>query len=398
MNTRQWISIGTALLLARSATAATAVTTSSRGFLAAEYGYLPSNAANRQQIERQLIAKLQLEGSARLSESWQAAARIFGRYDMSGSQQDTARFDELWLQYSTPQWDVRVGNQLVTWGSVESSSPLDTVNPRDHAEDIIEPTKIGVPALRLRRKFGGDDLSLYWLPYYQPAIQPGRDSRYGFSGGLPLDTPNARWDAAQWAARYFHTGDGFDVGVSWVHALERAGSFELAPGADALLGRAIAADRYGVDMTYIIGEGVLKGELVYRTTEQSGNRSAWLYVLGSEYSWSGVWGLSDLTLFAEYLGSSNNVVARELLQNDLFLALRWTLNDLRKQRLQAGVFVDMSRSAQRVYRVEYNFSPTDAFDVVLRYTGEHDYFPTSRPAGAAGPEDGAFNLLFRFNF
>jgi hypothetical protein len=397
MNTKHWIAICISVALARSAAEA-AVTTSSRGFAAAEYSYLPGNAGNGQQIEEQFGAKLQWEGSARFSESWQVAARAFVRQDASRSNLDAARLDELWIEYSRPSWDVRLGNQLVTWGSVESLSPLDTVNPRDFAEDILEPTKIGVPALRVRGKFGGDDLSVYWLPYYQSAVLPDRNSRYSFSGGLPIVEPRDRWNPSQWAARYFHTGDGFDVGVSWVHALERTPAFELAPGADALVGTSIASDRYGVDLTWVLGEGVLKSELVYRNADQVGNERTWLYVLGGEYTWSGIWGLSDLTLFVEYLGSSNNPVGRELLQNDGFAAVRWTLNDLRKQQLQAGIFVDMQRTAQRVFRLEYSFSPTEALDIVLRYTGEHDYFSAPRSAASDRPEDGAAHLLFRFNF
>jgi hypothetical protein len=366
-----------------------------RGFVAAEYNYLPLHESNPLQAQREWGGKLQWESSFKLSDVVRGEARLFAREDASNDDRDVARVDELWLQYARYAWDVRLGNQLITWGSVESFSPLDVINPRDYEDDVIEPVRMGIPALQVRRKLNGDDLSLYWLPYFEPTAIPGARSYYSVSGGLPLDEPDSRWAADQWAARYFHAGDGFDAAVSWIHALERNPVYELAPALDRLIGRSFASNRYGLELTRPVGDGVLKTEVVHRTTGEPGIRASWQYVLGGEYTWVSAWRLSDLTLFVEYLGSSGNLQDRELLADDVFIATRWTLNDIHKQQFQGGLFVDREREQSHVFRLEYRFSPNDRLDLVTRYTQDRAYF--SLPQRQKSTE-GVFYVLARFNF
>lgn len=369
-----------------------------RGFAAAEYAVLPRHADNPVQAERQGAVKLQAEASMKFSEQLSAAARGYVREDRRNDDRDATRFDELWAQYATPNWDLRVGTQIVTWGSVESVSPLDVINPRDYEEDIVEPIKIGQPMMRFRYKRGGDDLSAYWLPYYEPSRFTGPHSFYSISGGLPVQFPANDWKPEQWALRLFHPGEGFDIGLSWLHGLERNADFDFVPDASGgrLDGRTFPSDRIGVELTKTVDDIVLKAELVQRFTEQPGNRSAQLFALGIEYTLVSVWGHSDLTVFAEYLGCDRGVAALELMQNDLFWALRWQVNDLLKQRTQLGMFWDLDRSNEYVWRLEHSVSPTRSLDLVARYTITRKYYPA--PERADPSKGGVVNLLLRYNF
>ncbi len=367
----------------------------SRGFVEAEYNGYPVFAANRQQTDKELAYKLQLEASYKVNSAVSFAARGFLRKDSYNNDRDVARFDELWVQYGTPQWDVRVGNQLVVWGSVESISPIDIVNPRDYEEDLVEPLKVGIPAVRLRKRFDNGELSFYWLPFYQPSRFAGPHSFYSFSGGLPVTYADSGRHDNQWAARYFQNADGFDFGVSFFNGLERNATFGINSTHDGLVGRTYRAQRLALEVTKTVKELLLKGEFSYRTTQQEGNRRALLYALGAEYTISSAWKHSDLSFFAEYLASSSNVRKLELNQNDLFAAIRWTFNDHYKQQIRAGLFWDLDQRQAHVYRAEYTASPTENTVAGIRYTSTRDYFPGPRYAER---KDGVLHVFFRNNF
>lgn len=371
-----------------------------KGFVGAETmrypRFLGADGARNDELVRDPFAlKGQLELAGSGEGPWSYGIRGYLREDLHNDDRDDARFDEAWVQYAADNWDVRVGNQLITWGSVESVSSLDIINPRDYEEDIVEPAKVGTPATRLRWRFSSSDLSLYWLPYYQPSLFAGPHSYYSISGGLPQDYPDNHWEQDQWAARYFYSGGGFDFGVSYFSGLERNAAFRLDSERGVLEGETFRARRLGVETTRVVGDWLLKGELVYRSTRRPGNRDALLYSLGVEYTFSSVWEHSDLAVYVEYLAASRNVARYELMQNDLFAALRWTANDAWQQRVLAGTFIDLDHPRGHVYRLEYVMSPVANFDIGARYTDTRNYYP--------GPthvekNDGAVSLFTRFNF
>jgi len=366
-----------------------------RGSVELEINRYPNLATNKQQVGQERAFKLRWDTSYKTSTDLAFGARTFIRKDADNKDRDAARFDELWGQCATSQWDVRVGNQLVTWGSVESVSPLDIINPRDYKEDLVEPIKIGITMMRARRRLDDGEFSLYWLPYYEASQLPGPQSFYSFSGGLPTRYPTSIWNGDQFAARYFYTGDGFDYGISYFRGFERNARFNINQAGDELTGRAYRSQRLGLEATKVVRELLLKGEFVFRTTLEEGNRRALLYALGTEYTISSVWRNSDMTLFVEYLASSHNVSEIEQMQNDIYVAARWTISDHYKQILQAGLSKDLDRSQSYVYRVKYAASPIENIDAGIYYTYTKNYFPGPRYIENI---DGVLHAFLKYNF
>jgi len=366
-----------------------------RGFIEMEASSFPRSSVNPSAATLEQAVKFRPEVLWKANERWSFGMHGFARQDSRNAERDTARFDELWVQYAERAWDVRVGEQVITWGSVESFSPLDVVNPRDNLEDVVEPAKIGTPAARLRLRSDDDDLSFYWLPVYQPARYPGTHSYYGSTGAVPAAGPSGGWAGNQAAARWFHSGDGYDVGLSVLDAFERNPKYDYDATSQAFAGRRYRSRRVGFEATRVIDELLLKSEIVARTTHEEGNRRALLYVLGAEYTLTSVWRYADLTAFAEYLGASSNVRATELMQNDVFVALRLTFNDRLKQRLQVGTFRDLDHASGHLDRIEYTASPVPGLEAGLRRTTTRDYFP-----GVVHRETdtSVWRLFVRYNF
>jgi hypothetical protein len=351
--------------------------------------------SNPEQIARSTALKATVDLSRSFGESFSVGARFFAREDMRDDQRDDVRADELWLQYATEHWDVRAGNQIVTWGSVESFSPVDSVNPRDYVEDVVEPGKIGVPAVRVRRRFERGDLTAYWLPRYQPAQYPGTASFASFTGGIEQNAPEARWERDEFALRYFHSGDGFDIGVSYFSGYDREPSYVFDTASGTFEGRAYRSRRLGFEATKVIGDLVLKSELSARYGGAPGDEKSLIYVLGGEYTFSSVWEHSDATLFVEYMGATGEGRNEQVFQNDVFVLLRWSINDQRNQLLQAGFAIDLEDTSQYVWRLEYSLRPVSNFETGLKYTLDREYYPGPREANR---QRGVLNLFLRYNF
>ena len=375
-----------------------------RGFAELNYDKFPQFIGNMDgqhytnpiQVEKSGAGKLQLEtGYSPQDSALSFNSRLYVRYDTENSDRNDERFDELWVHYSLSEWDFRAGTQLITWGSVESVSPLDVINPRDYEEDIVEPIKIGTPAVRARRRFSSSELTFFWLPYYQPTRYVGPQSYYAISGGVPNDYPESRWHGDQYAARYFFNGDGYDIGISYLDAYERNAGFEPDETATRLIGETYHSRRFGFEATYTLDELILKSEIVYRTSDEIDNKRTWLYSLGTEYTASSFIAHSDLTFFAEYLAASSNAQAIELMQDDIFVAARWSFNDLYQQRFQLGYFLDLDDTSGYAIRAEYKISPIESWDIGLRYTATRHYYPSPEHTES---DTSVYRLFLRASF
>jgi hypothetical protein len=69
---------------------------------------------------------------------------VLAPYAEGGNPKDARVFFELkegWVEHTSPLWDVRVGNQIVSWGAADQINPTDLWNPRDFY-DPFQSTKL----------------------------------------------------------------------------------------------------------------------------------------------------------------------------------------------------------------------------------------------------------------
>jgi hypothetical protein len=349
------------------------------------------------QVGENHAVKLRLEAHYPLAETLSFGVQPFLRKDFNDEDRDEARLDELWLGYTGTDWDLRVGYQLFSWGSLESVRRIDVLNPLDYQEDILEPPTMGIPALRLLRLWENSDLSFYYQPYYIPSLFPGQHSIYSVSDGLPVEQADSEF-SPQYALRYFYSGSGFDLALSYFHGTERNPLFALdLSGTPRVTATTYRSDRVGLEATKVVGDLLLKAEIIYRWPHMDQLEDSLLVGLGTEYTYYTVWRQSDLTLFGEYLAdtSGGNPGDFPQLQNDVFLGARWMLNDQSRQQLEAGLLFDVEDSDSYVWRATYSRDLTNNITLDARYTNSFGFFfdPTRDEDG-----DGAVSLALRFNF
>lgn len=348
------------------------------------------------QIEQNHALRLQFRMENNLGGSWRAGFQPFVRYDFVDDRQNTIRLDEGWVEYGREDWDLRVGNQVFSWGQMESVNLIDGLNARDYRDDIVEPTKIGVPTVRFRWKFDDSDLSFYALPYYMPSMFPGRYNFYSLSGGAPIDNAKEKFEA-QGAVRYFHAGDGYDLALSYMNLIEHTPIYDFDYVNGKLFATPYRAQRIGIETTKVVGSLLLKAQGFYRIPETPLLKESFPYTVGAEYTFPSIIGLSDLTVFMEYFGTmgSGGQVRFQLLEDSLFTGLRWTANDQARQELEVGAINNFNHVGTYLMRVLYTRNLTDTLQMSLAYTDSFGFFvfPNLDEDG-----DGAFRARLRYSF
>lgn len=186
--------------------------------------------------------------------------------------------------------DLSVGNQVVTWGSVDVLSPVDVLNPKDLSYPVADPAsqKIAVPMLRaVAHAPGGVTVDAVLVPVFVPSTLPG--ARWQPTPQLPpgvvvvgLADPLIARPAFEVANVQFglrttvdlNVGGGADVSAVYYRGfrhLPSVGFLPLpapAPGAfvlQPLLGYD-PIQLLGADFSAVLGRFVVRAEAAYTFT------------------------------------------------------------------------------------------------------------------------------------
>jgi hypothetical protein len=200
----------------------------------------------------------------KLTENIQSFIELYSEYSIVGKRNDNAptvlfngknyRQDfrlELWEAYFDfffGPFDLRIGNQIVSWGTMAVMSPSDRINPRDPGAyywSDISGARDPIIALRGAYHFNDMALEFVWSPFFQSpsldayggdyslfrygsaygnATYPITDISYYLHGSksigqhpdlLTTDSPGANPLNSQLGLRFSGQKDGFDFGLSY---------------------------------------------------------------------------------------------------------------------------------------------------------------------------------------
>ncbi len=148
----------------------------------------------------------QIDDSADLLSSW-TRLRLDGRWhgdDSAGfasvdlehngvlDDYDELNLREVYFDYFSAGWDLRVGKQIIIWGETEGLQILDAVSPWDYREFLardFDDLRKGVEAVRWRRLQDDWNLELIVLPDFEPASFAPPGSPWAFPSALPSPGP-----------------------------------------------------------------------------------------------------------------------------------------------------------------------------------------------------------------
>ncbi|WP_345985799.1 hypothetical protein WCX49_01410 [Sulfurimonas sp. HSL-1656] len=333
-------------------------------------------------------------------EDFRAVTRINAQqdyYDLQAKEEQTGRsflrVDEFYGTLDLGDNQLMAGRSLRFWGALEVRNIVDGFNPVDLRNGLFEEDKIGVwnaalthytdtGSLSLIVKFAEEEQKMAKAPYafyffppevrYDAALQTSESDTlptyYLRLGGsteteYPLDYAvilQRGYDSQ----RYFLAGDPV---ITPIDLITYTYTVPLAEHAYRV-NKAMTYD------TLVVGDTLFKLEALFADVIDDDRISDYYHVAaGMEHTVVQVYGEADLGLLAEYYryettekGKYTDLDLFEVFQNDLFLGLRISLNDVNSASLVGGVVADLEYDEQSYY-AEYETRLFDSFKLNVDY-------------------------------
>ena len=261
----------------------------------------------------------------------------------------------LWQTYGE-DWELRAGLGKVFWGVTEAQHLVDVINQTDLVESIDGEEKLGQPMVNLTLIRNWGTLDFFVLPYFRERTFAGERGRP--RANPAVDTGQTRYESSaaerhvDIAVRWTHSLGDWDLGLAHFYGTNREPEFDLgrdAQGLPALVPRYGLIHQTGLDVQATLGAWAWKLELMRR----AGQGKPFLAMAGGfEVTLVGLLDSSaDLGLLMEYFYDERGAAATTPFEHDVFLGLRYTLNDAQSTEILAGAIVDLGERT-RVFSVE----------------------------------------------
>ncbi len=277
----------------------------------------------------------------------------FLQIDSQDDERTHADLREMYGMYVSDWFELAAGARKVFWGVTESQNLVDIINQRDLLASKDGNDKLGQPMVNLTVLKNWGTLDLFVMPYFRELAFPGEDGR--LRSPLPIDTGRAQYEssAEEWhtdfALRYSHYFGELEFGLSLFNGTTRDPEIR---GTDFVQGVPTTLFPYyyqttqaGLDLQYILGALLLKGEIVYRQQDIDSIDDYTAWTTGFEYILNGIAGTeSDLSIMAEWLYDERD---SELVvfANDIMLGLRLAINDTSSSEVTMSLIQDLEYSS-----------------------------------------------------
>ena len=341
------------------------------GFVAVETRAFTENPQHTGQDNDNLEMSIALQPEYTYkSEDGKRRASVILFYRQDSHDDERTHFDvrEAYISHIGDDWEVLAGVNKVFWGVSESRHLVNIINQVDAVEDIDQEDFLGQPMINLglQREYG--DFNFYVLPGFRERTFPGEDGR--FRGPLPVDADDAQYESGaeekhvDFAARYSHYMDEWDVGASYFYGTSREPDFVVNPTFTAFIPVYELIHQGGLDVQYTKDAWLGKFEGIVR---QGQGDTFTAMVGGVEYTFYQIFEKPwDLGVLAEYQYDGRDSDAPPVVQdNDVFGGVRFVMNDSQDTEALIGISVDHETN-EVAYNVEAERRIGDHYNVELR--------------------------------
>ncbi len=325
-----------------------------RGNIAAELRYFPQDPLDPRQFEGE---NLSVSTQPEYYTSWDNGDQTFiftpyVRLDQNDDERTHGDIRELAWSKIAADWELSIGFRQVFWGVTESQHLVDIINQTDLVDNIDGEDKLGQPMINVKLIQDWGTLGLFALTGFRERTFPGEEGRLRTI--LPVDTDNPIYESSKenrridFAARWSHFIDIWDIGVSYFHGTSRDPLFIPNGNFTALLPVYKIIDQAGLDVQATIGSWLWKLELISRNGFIDRRYTA--LTGGFEYTLVGILQTKyDLGLLAEYLFDDRGKDGTTPFDNDMMLGGRFTFNDVQSTELLAGFIFDLDNDSRSAF-------------------------------------------------
>ena len=316
------------------------------GAISAEPRWFPNDAQFPDQFNGvQNSFVLEPEWFLELDQNHQFSLIPFARYDARDDDRTHADIREAFWRYIQDDLELVVGFNREFWGVTESRHLVNIINQVDQVENIDEEDFLGQPMLNLSIQKDYGRFSYFILPLFRERTFSGKNGR--LRAELVVDEDAAEYESSseEWhtdfAFRYSHYIGDWDIGLSYFYGTGREPT--LLPNATGtrLIPHYDLINQLGIDLQYTHEAWLWKLESIVR--EGQGD-TFFATVFGFEYTFFQIQESdADLGILIEHLhdGRDEDETPISVFDNDLFLGIRYTLNDINDTSFLAGLNTDL---------------------------------------------------------
>lgn len=338
------------------------------GFAAAEFRWFPNDAQFDDQFngsQNSLIFEPELIYE---SGNHQLSLIPFARVDSRDDDRTHADIREAYWLYIQDEWELLVGFNREFWGVTESRHLVNILNQIDQVENIDEEDYLGQAMINLAIQKEYGRFSFYVLPLFRERTFAGEDGR--LRAALIVDEDEAEYEssAEHWhtdfSARYSHYLGDWDIGLSYFHGTGREPTLIANNNGTRLIPHYDIINQLGVDLQYTNEEWLWKFEGIVR--EGQGDTFV-ASVFGFEYTFFQFRDSdADFGVLLEHLYDDRDDIDTPIttLENDVFIGVRYTFNDIQDTNLLAGSIFDLEDESYSV-RLEAERRIGDSLKVEL---------------------------------
>ncbi len=274
-------------------------------------------------------------------------------YRLDSADRERTHFDirELTFLWLKEDFELRLGVRKVFWGTTEILHLVDIINQTDFVENVDGEDKLGQPMANISFARDWGTFDLYWLPYFRERTFVGKGGRLRDS--KVVDTDSTQYESraeewhGDWAFRYAHSFDDWDVGVAQFIGTSRDPTL-IDEDDDIKIPRYEQIRQTSIDVSFVAEEWLWKGEALYRRG-QGEDYFAWTG--GFEYTFTRVWNSQiDLGVIGEWMYDTREEEdATTAFENDLAGGIRLALNDSASTEALFGWVQDLSSPARLLF-------------------------------------------------
>lgn len=278
-------------------------------------------------------------------------------YRLDSADQERTHFDirELTFLWLKDDFELRLGVRKVFWGTTEILHLVDIINQNDLVENIDTEDKLGQPMANISFSRDWGTFDLYWLPYFRERTFPGTGGR--LRGSAVIDDDRTEYESAaeewhsDWAFRYSHFFGDWDVGIAQFIGTNREPTLldgTNSNGDDIKIPRYEQIRQTSLDVSFVTGEWLWKGEALYRAGQGNDDYFAWTG--GFEYTFTRVLNSQmDLGVIGEWMFDTREDEATSAFENDLAGGLRLAFNNAASTEALFGWVQDIGSQARFLF-------------------------------------------------
>jgi len=304
-----------------------------------------------------------------------------------------ARLDELYMKYDFDDDAIQAGKSIKFWGALELRNIVDGFNPQDLRSDLLSVDKLGVWNASYSHYTESGELSLIVKLYEQNQEMAAYPYvYYFFPSFVSYDSKLKTQDADTRPSVYLTYSGSTDTeyALDYMFIYENGYDSQRYFTADKPQNLSPLSPTYGNPtvfesnayivnkfMTYntlVLGATLIKLEALYAKVDEDINVGDYSHVaFGVEHTLENFYESAALGLIAEYYrydtyesDKYSDIELFETMQNDLFVGLRYSLNNTEDSSVVGGVVTDFEYDEQ-VYYMKFESRFAESYKIGVDY-------------------------------